>query len=145
MVVERRAWTQGAALALTVVAVLLIPWTAWLGVSLPSRHVSPHWDVAWVGFDVALTVAIAWTGIAVWRRSRLVPFLSTAAGTLLVVDAWFDLVTSRPGGELDWAITIALVAELPIAALCFWMVWRWTAQTGVRRAEPSSACFSRLG
>jgi hypothetical protein len=107
-----------------VTAVALIPWTAWLAVRLPERHVSPHWDVAWVGFDVLLTSAIAATGIALWRRSRFAPYFATAAATLLLVDAWFDIFTSRSGDELDWAITVAALGEIPLALLCFWLVRR---------------------
>jgi hypothetical protein len=118
------AWTRRLGLGLAVAAVLLIPWTAWLAVRLPSRHVSPHWDVAWVGFDVLLTAAIAATGIGLWKRSPFVPFSATAAATLLVVDAWFDVFTARPG-ELDWAILGAALVELPLAVLCFWLVRRW--------------------
>ncbi len=113
---------------LALVGVLLIPWTAWLAVRLPSRHVSPHWDVAWVGFDIALTAAIASTGLALWKRPRLAPFTATAAATLLLVDAWFDIFTSRSGDELDWAITAAAFGELPLAVLCFWLVRRWAAR-----------------
>jgi len=39
-------------LALT--AVCLLPWTLWLTYSLPARHVTQHYDLAWVGFDAAL-------------------------------------------------------------------------------------------
>jgi hypothetical protein len=112
-------------LFLAVAAVVLIPWTAWLAVRLPARHISPHWDVAWVGFDVLLTAAIAATGIALWKRSPLAPFTATAAATLLVVDAWFDIFTARGGEELDWAILGAALVELPLAVLCFWLVRRW--------------------
>jgi len=86
-------------LVLAVTAVLLVPWTAWLAVRLPSRHVSPHWDIAWVGFDMILTVAIAATGIGLWRRARFAPFTATIAATLLLTDAWFDIFTSRSGDE----------------------------------------------
>jgi len=112
-------------LVLAVTAVLLVPWTAWLAVRLPSRHVSPHWDIAWVGFDMILTVAIAATGIGLWRRARFAPFTATIAATLLLTDAWFDIFTSRSGDELDWAITVAAFGELPLAVLCFWLVRRW--------------------
>jgi hypothetical protein len=120
------AWPRRIGLVLAVTAVLLIPWTAWLAVRLPSRHVSPHWDIAWVGFDIALTGAIAVTGLALWRESRLAPFSATAAATLLLTDAWFDIFTSR-SGELDWALTVAAVGELPLAVLCFWLVKRWAS------------------
>jgi hypothetical protein len=119
------AWTRRAGLILAVCAVVLIPWTAWLAIRLPARHVSPHWDIAWVGFDILLTALIAATGIALWKRSALAPFAATAAATLLVTDAWFDIFTARPGGELDWAILGAALGELPLAVLCFWLVHRW--------------------
>jgi hypothetical protein len=118
-------WTRRAALFLAVAAVLLIPWTAWLAVRLPSRHVSSHWDIAWVGFDVALTALIAATGIALWKRSPVAPFTATAAATLLVMDAWFDIFTARSGDELGWAIIGAALVELPLAVVCFWLVRRW--------------------
>jgi hypothetical protein len=120
-----------------VVAVVLIPWTAWLAVRLPSTHLSPHWDVAWVGFDIGLTVTIGATAIALWRRAKVAPFLATVGGTLLVTDAWFDIVTSRPGDELRFAVALATAAEVPLAALCFWMVRRWVPRRPSARGEPA--------
>jgi hypothetical protein len=118
-------WPRRVGLILAVTAVLLIPWTAWLAVRLPSRHVSEHWDIAWVGFDIVLTALVAATGLALWKRSPLAPFTATAAATMLLIDAWFDIFTARTGDELDWAIVAAAVVELPLALLCFWLVRRW--------------------
>jgi hypothetical protein len=123
-------WTRRVGLVLAVAAVLLIPWTAWLALRLPSRHVSQHWDIAWVGFDIVLTAMIAATGIALWKRSPIAPFTATAAATLLLVDAWFDIFTARSGDELDWAIFAAALGELPLAVLCFWLVRRWALFRG---------------
>ena len=39
---------------LTLTAAGLLPWTLWLTFTLPSRHVTEHYDVAWVVFDFAL-------------------------------------------------------------------------------------------
>jgi hypothetical protein len=118
-------WPRRLGLVLAVAAVLLVPWTAWLALRLPSRHVSRHWDIAWVGFDVVLTAMIATTGIALWKRSPIAPLAATAAATLLLVDAWFDIFTARAGDELDWAILAAALGELPLAVLCFWLIRRW--------------------
>jgi hypothetical protein len=112
-------------LVLALVALLLVPWTVWLATRLPSRHLSPHWDVQWVGFDVALTATFAATAVSLWRRSALVPYLCTAAGALLLSDAWFDLSTARTTRELFWAIGVAALAEIPLAILCFLIVRRW--------------------
>ena len=85
-------WVTGV---LAVVAIVLIPWILYLTFTLPSRHVTFHYDLAWVGFDVALTVSMAATAWAALRGSRwLVPF-AAVSGTMLCCDAWFDVVTSH--------------------------------------------------
>ena len=43
---------------LALCAVVLIPWTLVLAYRLPARHTSHHWDIAWVGFDLALAAAL---------------------------------------------------------------------------------------
>jgi hypothetical protein len=122
--VERYAQGAPIILVLGLVALLLVPWTVWLATRLPSRHVSPHWDVQWVGFDVGLTATFAVTALALWRGSRWVPYLCTAAATLLLADAWFDLSTARTDKELSWAIGVAVLAEIPLAILCIAIVRR---------------------
>ena len=62
------------------------------------------------------------------------PFTATAAATLLLMDAWFDIFTARAGDELDWAILAAALGELPLAILCFWLIRRW-AFRGRRRSR----------
>jgi hypothetical protein len=105
------------------VAVLLVPWILYLTFTLPARHVTVHYDLAWVGFDVALTASLAATAWAVLRGSRwLVPFAAVTA-TMLVCDAWFDVTTSRPGNELFEAVAQAAFAEIPLAALCAFIVY----------------------
>ena len=81
-------------------ALFLVPWTLWLTFSLPSRHVTDHYDLAWVGFDIVLAIAFAATAWATVRREQwLVPF-AAVTGTMLICDAWFDVVTSQTGGEI---------------------------------------------
>lgn len=103
---------------LGLVALGLVPWTLWLTISLPSRHVTQHYDVAWIGFDVALAAAFAATAWAALRRPRRLVALAAATGTMLVCDAWFDVVTSSGGGERLEAVAEAAFAELPLAAIC---------------------------
>lgn len=105
------------------VAAGLIPWTLYLTFTLPARHVTHHYDLAWVGFDVALFAAfggVAWS--AVRRSTLLVPF-AAATGTMLLCDAWFDVVTSQTGGEMWEAVGLAVFGELPLAAACGFIVY----------------------
>ena len=88
---------------------------------LPSEHRAIHWDVAWGGFDIGLSLTLLAVAVAAWRRSPWFEGAATAAATLLVVDAWFDVLTSSNGGELRLAIGLAAGAELPLAALAFWV------------------------
>jgi hypothetical protein len=111
---RRRAGTLFA-----VLGVALLPWTLWLGLSLPSRKVAEHWDVAWAGFDLVLAGAMLGTAVALFRRSSLLRSWAAAAGALLVADAWFDVVTSAAGWERWLAAGLAAFAELPLAVLCF--------------------------
>jgi len=115
LVVPRRA-----AQALVLVAIALIPWTLWLTWTLPTKHVAHHWRLAWVGYDVALALALLYTGLAGIRRLPSVELAASAAGTLLLADAWFDVLTAGHG-ELIGAVGEALLAELPIAFVCFWI------------------------
>jgi hypothetical protein len=44
-------------------SLVLLPWTIYLAYSLPSRQVSPDYDVAWAGFDVMLMAVLAGTAL----------------------------------------------------------------------------------
>ena len=92
---------------LAVVAVGLIPWILYLTFTLPSRHVTLHYDVAWVGFDIALTTSFAATARAAFRGSQWLVPLAAVTGTMLCCDAWFDVVTSQGGGDLTVSSTLS--------------------------------------
>jgi hypothetical protein len=89
--------------------------------TLPSHYVANHWELAWGGFDIALGIALASTAILVARRSPFAEITATITGTLLVCDAWFDVLTSRGTSDISQAVATAFLIELPLAALCFWM------------------------
>lgn len=112
------AWVPPLFLAL---ALALVPWTVWLAYDLPRRHVARHWDVAWAGFDVALTVALVATAVAAVRRSPAVQGCAGVAATLLGCDAWFDILTAAHGREMAIALAQAAFLELPLAGVCFWL------------------------
>jgi hypothetical protein len=108
---------------LGLVAIGLVPWSLYLTFTLPARHLTDHYDLAWVGFDVALAAAFAATTWAAVQGSYWLVPIAAVAGTMLVCDAWFDIVTSQGGGERWEAVAEALLGELPLAALCAFIVY----------------------
>jgi hypothetical protein len=102
----------------------LLPWTLWLLGSLKPHHVTERWDLAWSGFDTWLALMFLGTAFAAHRRSPWVGALAAATGTLLVTDAWFDVVLESHADELRQSILLAVFAELPMAAFCFWIAFR---------------------
>ena len=101
-------------------SLIMVPWTVYIGESLPRRQLSPHYDLSWAGFDVLLLAALASTAYFALRRSRYLSMAATATAVLLVVDAWFDLMTT-PSGQIGQSIVLAAVVELPLAAVCIWL------------------------
>lgn len=102
-------------------SLVLVPWTVYLALTLPGHQVVPYYRAAWVGFDVGLAVVLAGTGVAAARRSAALGPVAAAAGTMLIVDAWFDVMTSDGAGQRLVAVALALAVEGPLAGLCFWL------------------------
>src|SRR4026208_1587591 len=126
-------------LLLSAVALALLPWTAFLTATLPGEHLAHHWDLVWAGFDVFEAASLGATLVALLRRlPQLPPFaavpgpprgapwrapprprpqlplFAAVAGTALLCDAWFDLLTASPGNDLRWSLIEAFVAGLPL-------------------------------
>jgi hypothetical protein len=99
-------------------AVLLVPWIVLLVYLLPSAQQASHWDIAWAGFDVGLALVLSGVALAAWRHSPWLEGAATAAATLLLVDAWFDVLTSSTRLDLIVAVVEAVFVELPLAVLC---------------------------
>jgi len=118
---------------LAVAALALLPWTVYLTLTLPSRSVTDHWDFVWVGFDLWLAAALMATAVGVLRRATWVSSAAVMAGTLLACDVWFDILLEQPGRKFQAAVLQAVVAELPLAAVCFWIAYRNGA---ARRGQP---------
>lgn len=136
------AWVpQGFFLA----AIVLIPWTAWLFASLPPHHVANHWRLAWGGFDVGLSAALAATAVLVARRSPLAEITATVTATLLVCDAWFDVLTSRGTSQMVQAAVLAALVELPLAVLCLWIARNVERALEVARPYLERAGFAIRG
>jgi hypothetical protein len=114
------------ALLFVAAALVLVPWSGWLVISLPCRYVSRHWGIAWAGFDGGLALALALTGLAALRRADWLDRAAVAAGTLLAADAWFDVLTSRGATAVAVSAIEALAIELPLALLCIWLARTFT-------------------
>src|SRR5690242_20308343 len=97
-----------------------IAWAIYLSATLPAHAHTRHYRLAWVGFDVGLAILLSATAWLAWRGNRHVGMTATATATILVVDAWFDVVTA-PRGDLTEAVLEAILAELPLALMCLWI------------------------
>jgi hypothetical protein len=117
---DRSFVTRLAGPAFALFAVILVPWIAYLAITLPSRQLSPHYAAAWTGFDVLECIALGTTAYFAARRSLYLSTAATATAVLLIVDAWFDCMTA-PARQLLGAILLSVFAELPLAAVCLWL------------------------
>jgi hypothetical protein len=132
-------WTAPALLGC---ALVLLPWTALLFATLARHYAANHWALAWGGFDVGLGLALASTAVMVARRSPFAEVTAMITGTLLVCDAWFDVLTSRGASDIAQAAASALFIELPLAALCFWMAHNLAHAVEVARPFLQRAGFT---
>ena len=64
------------------------------------------------------TIGLLATGLLLLRRDHRCCLAATVTGTLIFVDAWFDVTTSAPGLAQLAAIAMAVFIELPVSALC---------------------------
>jgi hypothetical protein len=112
---RRLAWLYTAA------AVVLLPWIAFLALSLPRRQFDLHYRAAWVGFDVLLVTVIIRTAYMAFRVDQRVQFAATATATLLIVDAWFDMTTSGSHAQFFEAFVLAVFVEIPAAAFSIYV------------------------
>lgn len=114
------------------VAVLsaLAPWCVVLAHTLPSTATVSNWSLAWVGLDCGEALAAGLTAFLILRRDPRAALTATAGGALLLADAWFDVLTST-GGDYVSAVLMAVLLEIPLAALAFW----YAASTLVRQPD----------
>jgi len=106
---------------LGVFAIALLPWTFLYIAALPTHHSTRHWDVIWIGFDLAIAAMLATTALAARYGRQWLPASAAATAALLAADAWFDLGTAHSGRPLVIAGLEAGLAELPLAVLCVWL------------------------
>jgi len=121
-------------------SVALAVWTVVIGLRLPRKYDAPHWDLAWIGFDVALLTGLVFTAWAAWKRRAVIILFATVTATLLCADAWFDVTTAR-SGDVWVSVAQAVFVEIPFAAFLMFVVVRvlsftrgtvWTDRYGDR-------------
>ncbi|MFE6780075.1 hypothetical protein [Streptomyces sp. NPDC057702] len=96
--------------------VALVPWLAVLWITLPDSYSARHWRVAWVGFDALEIAALLTSAVLVRRGGNRAPLALIATAVLLLVDAWFDVMTA--GRDVALSVTLACALELPVATWC---------------------------
>jgi hypothetical protein len=100
----------------------LVLWTVFLGLSLPGKYDAGHWGLLWTGFDVVLLAVLGYAGWAAWFRRQILATTAIVAGTLLLCDAWFDIITSI-GNSDEWlSLLTGFGLEIPLAVffLCLY-------------------------
>ena len=106
-------------------AIVLIPWIVLMFTVPDVVNVSPHGTLVWGGFDCFLVLGFARTAFNLIRRSPRGAVTAAMTGTMLLIDAWFDVLTTHRGGEL-LSILMAVFAEIPCALICFYVSRRIT-------------------
>lgn len=102
----------------------LIPWIGYLSSSLPTHREVDQWRLAWVGFDAMLILTLGITALCAWRRLQVFIPWAVVTATLLICDAWFDIVLDWNTDDLTGSILTAVFAELPLAALLLYVARR---------------------
>ena len=115
-------------------AVFMIPWVLFLARTVPAVATDRHWALAWVGVDSSEALALFATGWLLLRADNRCALAATAAAVLLLTDAWLDLTSAAPGGELLTALAMAVFAEVPLALGCVALALRL-----IRHPFPSAA------
>ncbi|MFC1409908.1 hypothetical protein ACEZCY_24540 [Streptacidiphilus sp. N1-12] len=88
---------------------VLLPW-------LGTLAAAGQWN--WVGLDFLEALGLIATGLLLRRADPRHCLTAAATAVLLLTDAWFDTTTAAPGPALAFALTTAVLIELPLAVLC---------------------------
>jgi hypothetical protein len=123
----------------------MIPWLVYLAVSLPASPVAWHWPAAWTGLDAMEAAGLLSTGILLLRRDPRACLTAAGTAALLLADAWFDVTTAPPGAGALSSLLMAVLAELPAAALCTAIAVRGLrGLSGLPSTVPCSATTGRF-
>ena len=98
-------------------SIAMIPWLAYLSMTLPENYVAHNWTATWLGFDALLVGFMLATAVFGYLRRQVLLLAAFTSGVLLICDAWFDLMTAGPNDvrlSLDHGVRDrAAVGDLP--------------------------------
>ena len=145
MRVSRHVQREALLSILVTSSVGLAAWAFYLAFRLPASYRADHWQLAWIGFDIAQSSLLLATAWAVWRRRAILVLFAIAAATFFLADAWFDLTTAR-GGDVTQSAIAAVGIEIPAALVLLYVARRavqavanqwWRAVDGTNAPPPS--------
>jgi len=100
-------------------SVVLIGWIIYLIFDLPTSYHAQNWDLAWVGFDIGMVSCLLMTSWAMWKQRQISIPGAMVSSTFLIIDSWFDVITSQGGEDFTVALASAFLVQLPAAYLLF--------------------------
>jgi hypothetical protein len=95
--------------------IVLIPWTIYLAFTLPDNFSAHYWSIAWVGFNIALITVLGFATWAAYYQRQILVAASIVAATLIICDAWFDVIMSLGTSDQLLSIITAVFVEIPLA------------------------------
>lgn len=123
MRVSRRVQREALLSLLVTSSLGLAAWAFYLAFRLPASYRAEHWQLAWIGFDIAQSSLLLATAWAVWRRRAILVLFAIAAATFFLADAWFDLTTAR-GDDVVQSAAAAIFIEIPAALVLLYVARR---------------------
>lgn len=125
-------------------AVFLVPWIGVLMAQLHGQAGKRSFASSWIGLDIMEICGLLLTAVLLRRRARAASPVAAATAMLLVADAWFDYMSTAPKLEYAQAMLLAVVIELPLAAILAWasrMSLDW--DMGAERQSDSGGEYAR--
>ena len=115
-------------------AIILVPWTIYLALTLPSQHLSRHYRLTWVGFDIFLVVLLVITAFGILGKSKSHDLLACATGVMLLLDGWFDVTGA--GNRADTAVAMAMALVVTVPSGIFLLVYAISANNHQHQKRP---------
>ncbi len=100
-------------------SLVLAAWILYLIFDLPTSYRAENWNIAWIGFDIAMLICLATTAWAILNRRQVAIPGAMVSATFLMIDSWFDAITSQAGLDFKLALASALLVEIPSAIFLF--------------------------